>query len=61
MVDDIAYTGNLSTYRVRVESGDIIEVTHPNQSRAKDGQLVADWGDTVHLAWAPSDAVLFSE
>ena len=61
VVDDIAYTGNLSTYRVRVESGDIIEVTHPNQSRAKDGQLVADWGDTVHLAWAPSDAVLFSE
>ena len=61
VVDDIAYTGNMSTYRVRVGSGDVLEVTHPNQSRAKDGQLVADWGDTVHLCWTPSDAVLFSE
>ncbi len=61
IVDDIAYTGNMSTYRVRTEAGDVLEVTHPNQSRAKDSQLVADWGDTAHLCWAPSDAVLFSE
>jgi len=61
IVDDIAYTGNMSTYRIKVQAGDILEVTHPNQSRATGGQLVADWGDTVHLFWAPSDAVLFSE
>ena len=60
-VDDIAYTGNLSTYRVKTQSGDIIEVTHPNQSRSRGSQLIADWDDTVYLHWTSADSVLLSE
>ena len=60
-VDDIAYTGNLSTYRVKTQDGDIVEVTHPNQSRSRGSQLIADWGDTVYLHWTSADSVLLTE
>lgn len=60
-VDDIAYTGNLSTYRIKTQSGDIVEVTHPNQSRSRGSQLIAAWGDTVYLHWTSADSVLLSE
>ena len=60
-VDDIAYTGNLSTYRVKTQPGDIVEVTHPNQSRSRGSQLIADWNDTVYLHWTSADSVLLSE
>ena len=60
-VDDIAYTGNLSTYRVKTQPGDIVEVTHPNQSRSRGSQLIADWDDTVYLHWTSADSVLLTE
>ena len=60
-VDDIAYTGNLSTYRIKTQSGDIVEVTPPNQSRSRGSQLIADWDDTVYLHWISADSVLLSE
>ena len=60
-VDDIAYTGNLSTYRVKTQSGDIVEVTHPNQSRSRGSQLIADWDDTVYLHWTSADSMLLTE
>ena len=60
-VDDIAYTGNLSTYRVKTQPGDIVEVTHPNQSRSRGSQLIADWNDTVYLHWTSTDSVLLTE
>jgi putrescine transport system ATP-binding protein len=60
-VDDIAYTGNLSTYRIKTQSGDIVEVTHPNQSRSRGSQLIAAWDDTVYLHWTSADSVLLSE
>jgi putrescine transport system ATP-binding protein len=60
-VDDIAYTGNLSTYRVKTQPGDIVEVTHPNQSRSRGSQLIADWNDTVYLHWTSADSVLLTE
>ena len=60
-VDDIAYTGNLSTYRIKTQSGDIVEVTHPNQSRSRGSQLIADWNDTVYLHWTSADSVLLTE
>ena len=60
-VDDIAYTGHLSTYRVKTQPGDIVEVTHPNQSRSRGSQLIADWNDTVYLHWASADSVLLTE
>ena len=60
-VDDTAYTGNLSTYRIKAQSDDIVEVTHPNQSRSRGSQLIADWDDTVYLHWISADSVLLSE
>ena len=60
-VDDIAYTGNLSTYRVKTQPGDIVEVTHPNQSRSRGSQLIADWNDTVYLHWTSANSVLLTE
>ena len=60
-VDDIAYTGNLSTYRVKTQPGDIVEVTHPNQSRSRGSQLIADWNDTVYRHWTSANSVLLTE
>ena len=60
VVHDVGYLGNISTYRVEMANGKIVEVTHPNQSRPKNGQHEVDWEDEVHLSWAPSSAVIMT-
>ncbi len=60
-VRDVGYLGNTSTYRVQVADGQIVEVTHPNQSRPRGGKHAVDWDDVVHLSWEPSSAVVLTE
>ena len=60
-VEDIAYLGKISIYRVKLEDDSIIEVTSPNSIRPRDGNLVIDWDDEVFLSWDASSAVVLTK
>ncbi|MGB5707893.1 MAG: ABC transporter ATP-binding protein [Arenicellales bacterium] len=61
VVEDIGYYGNSSTYRIRLENGVIVQVTHPNQRRPKDGRHVAEWEQEVYVGWEPSSGVVLTK
>ena len=61
VVDDIGYLGNFSIYKIRLENGKIIEITHPNQSRPRHGRHLAQWEEKVYLKWYPSSPVLLTK
>lgn len=61
IVHDVGYLGNISTYRVEMADGRIVEVTHPNQVRPKSGRHEVDWEDEVYLSWDPSSAVVMTK
>jgi len=57
-VDDIGYLGNSSIYKIRLESGLIIDVSAPNLARPMDRSQQITWEDTVYLNWEPSSTML---
>ena len=61
IVDDIGYLGNFSIYKIRLQDGRIIEITHPNQSRPKHGRHLVEWEETVYLNWAAHSPVLLTK
>ena len=61
VVDDIGYLGNFSIYKIRLDNGKIIEITHPNQSRPRHGRHLVTWEDKVYLKWMPSSPVLLTK
>ena len=61
IVDDIGYLGNSSIYKVRLESGRIIDITAPNQVRPKSRSHGITWEDTVYLTWESSSVMLLNK
>ncbi len=61
VVDDIGYLGNFSIYKIRLNNGKVIEITHPNQSRPRHGRHLASWEEKVYLKWMPSSPVLLTK
>jgi len=59
IVEDLAYYGNRSIYRVRSQSGRIIQVSAQNYQRSE--QLILEWDDEVYLSWDSSCNVVLSE
>jgi len=55
-VQDIAYLGDLSIYRIRLDTGKIVKVTMPNQMRSAELRLT--WEDRVYLSWHPTSGVV---
>ena len=55
---DIAYMGNLSIFRVQLESGAIVRVTLPNLVRENRNPLT--WDDFVYLAWDYDSSVVLT-
>ena len=55
---DIAYMGNLSIFRVKLESGAIVRVTLPNLVRENRNPLT--WDDFVYLAWDYDSSVVLT-
>lgn len=49
-VDEIAYMGNVTVYKVLLESGKRVRVSQSNTTRDSGDALAA--GETVHLGWA---------
>lgn len=60
VVDDLGYLGNLSLYRVRLESGKIILVSQ--QNRRRSSERFVEWEDEIWVSWRPrSSIVLFDD
>lgn len=55
---DIAYMGNLSIFRIKLESGAIVRVTLPNLVRENRNPLT--WDDFVYLAWDYDSSVVLT-
>ncbi len=53
---DLGYYGNYSTYRVKLASGAMIQVSA--QNRARQHARAHDWEDVVYLSWDAKSAIL---
>ncbi len=58
VIEDFGYFGNLSLYRVRLESGRIIQVSAQNRRRSVERFL--EWDDKVFLSWRVRSAVVLT-
>ncbi len=59
VVDDFAYLGNLSLYRVRLESGKMIQISA--QNRRRSASRFVEWEDQVWISWRPRSGVVLSD
>ena len=59
VVEELAYYGNRSVYRVRSRSGRMIEVSTQNYQRS--AKLMLEWDDEVYLSWDSSCSVVLTE
>ena len=57
-IDDIGYFGDYSIYKVRLDEGQIIDVTAQNQKRPKNARDRLTYEDKVNLNWDNSSAML---
>jgi putrescine transport system ATP-binding protein len=53
------YFGNLSLYRVQLETGEIVQVSA--QNRIRTAELQIDWDETVYIHWDNESTVLLTE
>ena len=60
IVEEIGYLGETSIYKVRLENGQIIDVSAPNQSRPMSRASGITWEDMVYLNWEPESAMLLT-
>ncbi len=56
MVEEVAYMGSLSVYRINLDSGKQIKVTQPNLDRAQDNPI--SWDQRVYVSWGSSAGVV---
>jgi putrescine transport system ATP-binding protein len=56
VVEEVAYLGELSVYRVILDSGKRIRVTKPNLDRHNDGAI--RWDEPVYAHWGPASGVV---
>jgi putrescine transport system ATP-binding protein len=57
-VENIAYLGDLSIYKVRLDTGFVLKVTAANVARLVE--LPIDWDDRVWLTWTPEAAMVLT-
>jgi putrescine transport system ATP-binding protein len=57
-VGDIAYLGDISLYRVRLDDGAVFTASRANASRTADRPI--GWDDHVWLTWTPDAGVLLT-
>lgn len=58
-VDDIAYSGNISTYYIRLPNGELIKAQVTNNRRLSARAIT--WEDEVWLSWTDTAAIALSE
>jgi putrescine transport system ATP-binding protein len=57
-VDEVAYMGNLSIYRLRLETGKMLQATKANLARFDDDAI--SWDETVWVSWDDTAGVVLS-
>ena len=60
IVEEIGYLGETSIYKVRLENGQIIDVSAPNQSRPMSRARGITWEDMVYLNGERESAMLLT-
>ncbi|WP_413877045.1 ABC transporter ATP-binding protein [Albidovulum sp.] len=60
-VENLAYFGKDSLYRIKLPSGRVLSVNSVNARRAGENERVADWEDAVFLAFDPAAAILLKD
>jgi len=58
VVDDLGYFGNRSLYRIRLETGRMIQVSRQNQRRS--AKRFVEWDDEVWVSWRPRSAIIIT-
>ena len=58
-VGDIAYLGDISLYRIRLEDGGVMTVSLANANRRTDRAIA--WDDRVWITWTPDAGVLLTD
>ncbi len=56
MVEDVAYMGNLSVFRIKLDSGKIVKATQSNRVRRDDEAI--SWDEEVFLTWDETAGVV---
>ncbi|MDX1403548.1 MAG: ABC transporter ATP-binding protein [Woeseiaceae bacterium] len=56
IVYDLGYFGNLSLYRIRLDSGKVVQVSAQNRQRTAARQL--EWDDEVYISWQPASGIV---
>jgi putrescine transport system ATP-binding protein len=56
IVRDLGYFGDMSLYRVRLQSGTVLQVSAQNLKRS--AKLTVEWDDEVYLSWEVSSTIL---
>jgi len=60
-VDDLAYFGKDSLYRIKLPTGTVVQVNNVNARRAAESERVAQWEDKVWLSFEPSSVILLKD
>ena len=56
VVEDLAYYGNHSVYRIKTDSGKLVQVSRQNTQRS--AERVLDWEEAVYMSWPPDCSVV---
>jgi len=56
-IDEVAYMGNLSIYRIRLENGKTVQATLPNLERDTE-QFT--WDEEIFLSWKPDSGLVLT-
>ena len=59
MVEEVAYLGNLSIYRLRLETGKVVQATKVNLSRFDDDAI--SWDEQVWVTWDDTAGVVLTQ
>lgn len=59
VIEDMGYFGNLSLYKVRLETGKLVQVSAQNRVRAAERRL--EWDDRVFVSWNTQSTVFLVE
>ena len=59
MVEEVAYLGNLSIYRLRLASGKVLQATKANLSRFEEEPI--SWDETVWVSWNDVAGVVLTQ
>lgn len=59
LVEDVAYMGNLSIYRLKLASGRVVKATKSNLTRQDEDQI--SWDESVWVSWEENAGVVLTQ